>query len=96
MSRSLTIHEPTVDAPWMATPSPATTIAELERAVHVFPTLEVRQVDDMVVLVPAFPMHDKPSVAELARAMFGADHTAVLVTESGVHRTLDGETFPVG
>lgn len=96
MSRSLTIHEPTADAPWMATPGSSTTVAELELAIRAFPNLEVRQLDDMVVLVTAFRNWEKPTVEELSRAMFGPDNDAVLVRETGVHKTLDEDSLPVG
>jgi hypothetical protein len=80
----------------MATPSPATTIAELEQAIRAFPNLEVRQLDNMVVLVTAFRDWEKPTADELARAMFGPDNDAVLVTETGARKIIDEDSLPVG
>ncbi len=97
MSRSLTIHEQTVESPWTATPGSATTIAELELAVRAYPELEICQLEGGVVLVSADPSLDsKPKVDELARVMFGQDNDAVLVTETGVHRIIDEDRIPVG
>jgi len=102
MSRSLTIHEPAFNGDtWKAFPSPETTVAELQLAIDGGFGLEVSVWDGEGVVLIAAPWAEAdpnwtpPKVEDLARVMFD-DPNPTLVIESGVHRTLDEETLPVG
>lgn len=95
MNRSLTIQTKLGSLPWRAHPSEDTTVGELQAAISIFKLDVLRTTDDEILLVQtdqAIRAGDPPpDMEELGTAMFGLDHNAILVTESGIHKTLDGE-----
>lgn len=98
MNRSLTIQPKDAFLPWRAHPGPETTMSELEAAISMFNLDILRTTDDEILLVQtaeAIRVSVRPpDMEELGRAMFGEDHNAILVTESGIHKTLDGASIP--
>ena len=93
MSRSLTIQPKDGFLPWRAQPGDETTIAELEAAISMFKLDILRTTEDEILLVQTPEAIREgappPDMEELGRAMFGENHNAILVTETGEHRTLD-------
>lgn len=77
-------------SPWAAYPSPDTTLAQLAPAVLEF-ELEVDVTTDLIVYLKRRDgdKNPPPTMEELGRAMFGEDHNAILVTETGEHRRLE-------
>ncbi len=96
MSRSITIQPKVGSLPWRAHPGPETTVEELEAAISLFKLDIARTTDDDILLVQTAAAIREgvppPAMEELGRAMFGPDHNAILVTETGVHRKLE-ESF---
>ncbi len=69
---------------------------ELEAALSMFKIDIARTTADEIILVQTAEAIRSgapgPAMEELGRAMFGPDHNAILVTETGVHRKLE-ESF---
>lgn len=75
--------------PWVAFPSPETTIAELTQALVAFPDLRLQVGEDLdVSLVLAHRRATPPKTDELAQAMFG-DEGLVSTEHSGIHELPD-------
>lgn len=93
---SLTIQPKVGRLPWRACPSEDTTVGELEAAISMFQLDILRTTDDEILIVQTDQAirdgADPPAMDELGRAMFGPDHNAILVTETGQHRRLE-ESF---
>lgn len=100
MNRALTIQPKEGVLPWRAHPSESTTIGELTAAISMFKLDVLRTTADEILLVQTAEAIREgappPGMEELGAAMFGQDHNAILVTESGIHKTLDGEDLPAG
>jgi len=100
VNRSLTIQEKVGSLPWRACPSADTTVGELEAAVSMFKITIARTTADEILLVQTDEAirdgDPPPDMEELGTAMFGEDHNAILVTESGIYKTLDGEDLAAG
>lgn len=73
--------------PWVALPSPETTIAEISQALIAFPDLRIHVGDELdVSLVLAHRRATPPRGVDLAEAMFGSDPDLLVAVEhSGVH-----------
>ena len=93
MSRSITIQAKAGPLPWRAHPSEDTTVGELEAAISLFKLDILRTTDDEILIVQTDEAiregADPPAMEELGRAMFGPDHNAILVTETGIRRKLE-------
>jgi len=87
VNRSLTIQAKTGSLPWRAHPSDDTTVGELEAAISMFQLDILRTTDDEILLVQTDQAirndAEPPAMEALGRAMFGPDHNAILVTETG-------------
>lgn len=98
MSRALTIQPKVGSLPWRACPSQETTVGELEAAISMFKIDLVRTSADEILLVQnTEAIRDgvpPPTMEELGTAMFGPDHNAILVTESGIHKAIGEEEIP--
>ena len=95
MNRSLTIQPKGGFFSWRAHPGPETTMAELEAAISMLKLDILRTTDDEILLVQTGQaIRDgvpPPDMEELGTALFGEDHNAILVTETGQHRTLEAD-----
>ena len=92
MNRSL--HVRNEAGAWLATPASGTTVDELQRALEAFPDLKLIVEGGVIVLVRADPITEPPDLEALGLAMFGEDHDAILVEETGEHEQIDEEAIP--
>lgn len=75
---------------WRVYPSGDTTVAELTGALEAFPIVCVVDEDGAVCLQMIGDRDDgRPSLEELAQALWGPDNTATLVDESGAYPAID-------
>ncbi len=82
---------------WRVYPSGDTTVAELTGALEAFPVVCVVDEDGAVCLQMIGDRDDgRPSLEELAAALWGPDNTATLINESGVFPKLEIDTSRPG
>lgn len=94
MNRTLTVQKKEGFLPWRASPSPDTTVGELELAVSLLKLDILRTTEDEILLVQTDEAIKDgvppPDIQELAMVMFGPESDqATLVEEMGSHRTVD-------
>jgi hypothetical protein len=76
--------------PWVAMPSPDTTIGQISQALVAFPDLRILVGDDLdVTLVLAHRRATPPPTDDLAQAMFGDDAGLVSTEHTGEHAKLE-------